>query len=187
MQTTLCAIAVFLTCHLQASVIPQYEIGSINENTITFTNTAIFHVLSRDFVTFQGWQPGDEVQITSMDVGLLTSAPVQRDDGKYVVAQPFFLNNLTRSEKQITISLEQSPTTPTQGTYAINAIDLEAQAIALSNASVWNYPLNNQRNVAGWEVGDVVMIGINGLGSSPAFDAILINTTKQSVIKAVQQ
>jgi|GEM_PF-1959277 len=181
MKAAFCIIIAFLTCCLQASVIPPYEIGGVNENMITFTNDAIFQVLSRDFVTSQPWQPGDEVKITSMEVGLVVSVV------QYTLSPVFLLDNLTRTEKRIAVSLQKSPTVPHQYTYTINAIDFEAQAIELSDASVWRYPMNNQRHVAVWRVGDVIMIGVNSLGSSTVYDAILINTDKQSVIKALQQ
>jgi hypothetical protein len=72
------------------------------------------------------------------------------------------------------------------GTFAIVSIDLNTRQITLSDSSVWLFAPDDLQKVSQWQATQLVMIGSE---TSPlsSYDAILLNTQRQNLARAIQQ
>jgi len=171
-----------------SSTIPQYQISSVQDGVVTFSNQAVIDVHFQDVILLKGWNSGDMVEVVSINIptfGLLRAKIV---GGQITVDPIFALRNLTRNSEQVAVWLQQAPVVPSPVTYTVTAMDLLNQIITLDDSTTWIYGTEDGIKIGTWEIGDVIMIGENGPTLFPAiYDSVLFNASRQSIIKTIQQ
>jgi len=178
----LCAIQ-----RLSASAIPEYEVSSIEANVVTFSNAATFFVDFKDFIALQRWQTRDSVDIIFSNRILFAPHKVAMIEGRRVICPTFLLRNTSQNNEYVVAFLEQPPTVPNPDTFSIVSIDRDHRTIILDNSTTWFYAEEAQFDVRMWKIGQIILIGLNGVFPPSPFDAVLFNTTEQRMIRAVQQ
>ncbi|MBX7066142.1 MAG: hypothetical protein K1X28_02815 [Parachlamydiales bacterium] len=66
----------------------------------------------------------------------------------------------------------------------IAAVDVISGQVTLSDGSVWDTLKTHIRILYSWEPGDLILIGKNGSVERSVFDAVLINSTRQNLVKS---
>ncbi|MBY0529875.1 MAG: hypothetical protein K2P51_06750 [Rhabdochlamydiaceae bacterium] len=177
-----------LTAQLSAAPITQYQISSISDNLITLSNGTVLNVSPINMLTLQGWHTSDFVELMSLNVGLAIAPPIQTGSNVTVLPPVFILSNASQNNEQIAVWMHTVPGFSNSDTPVITDIDLTNRLIQLSDATVWSYPPKDQAAVAFWNLGDLIMLGANGLyTNTPTYGAILFNTRLQSIVNALEQ
>lgn len=188
MKKYICLFALLIARSISASAIPEYEIGSIDGPILTFTNEAVLQVLHKDHKVVRDWHVGDKIKLVAGDEGLFFFVSSRIVDGHFVLNSGFKLRNEDEDEEHAAVWLWTAPTTPNPGTFLITNIDLDDHRIVLSNMTAWEYHKDERAKVEAFQIGDIVMIGINSSFLHAAeFDAVLINADRQFIIEAIQQ
>jgi hypothetical protein len=188
MKRVISLCILLLTGHLFATPIPQYQISSINSDVIALSNGTVLNVSPLSMQILQGWDTSDFVELVSINVGLAIAPPIRTESNIFVLPPVFYLSNSSQNNEQIAVWMHTIPSFSNADTPMISDIDLTNRLIQLSDATVWSYPPKDQAAVEFWNLGDLVMLGANGLHSNtPSYSAILFNTRLQSIINALEQ
>ena len=175
----------FLMSWLSASTISHYQISAINANAITLDNDAIIETYFKEFITLQHWSVGDVVEIVLANEVTQHSHPVKIIDEHLVICPVFLLRNLTKNNEPIDVVLRHPPPNPNSETFSVVSIDLTNRVVTLNNGTSWAYSPNDQFDAEFWKVGDLIMIGALEVFPPSHYDAILLNTSKQRLIRAI--
>jgi hypothetical protein len=126
------------------------------------------------------------VEIVLTNGGIWRSDSVKIIDEHLVICPIFLLRNLTKNNEQIAATLSEPPLTPSSETFSVVAVDLTNQIVTLSNATSWAYHPNDQFDAEFWKIDDLVMIGVHDVFPPSHNDTILLNTSKQRLLRAKQ-
>ncbi len=173
-------VFVLFSENIPASVIPQYQLSSIDHSTITFTNQAEFLVGTFNWWRLSEWDSGDQLKIVSHFFPVFPPA-FEKPGAITMIFPTFCIKNLTKGS-QVEAHLI---TLPQVGSLRIVSVDAQAGQVVLSDSSVWNIFPEDKRFLFFWDVNDFILIGQNTDPRSPSYDAILFNASKQNFAEAV--
>lgn len=162
---------------LFSSSIPTYTLSGRQNQEITLSNGAVFEAHFCSDIKIDDWTPNDELMIFYTEQVVVDLRNIPYFHSQKPVIQ---FRNLTQDSRISSTMI--SP--PNFGGLNIAAVDLISGQVALSDGSVWDTLKTHIRMLSSWETGDLILIGKNGSAERTVFDAVLINSTKQNLIKS---
>lgn len=166
----------FAASSLFSSNIPTYILSGRQNQEITLSNGAVFEAHFCSDIKMDDWDPNDELMIFYTEQFVVDLRNLQYFHLQKPIIQ---FQNITHDGRISSTMIAP----PNFGGLNIAAVDLISGRVTLSDNSVWDTLKTHNRILSEWEAGDLILIGKNGSIERAVFDAVLINSTKQTLIK----
>lgn len=171
-------ISIFAAISLYSYNPPTIQIAFIEKNTFAFSNSSVFRIDSNYALKFIHWQVGDSIQI-SIPHDFFLREKFEFFYGQIRAVSPILMKNLTRNTDVVAFQIYPG-LIQTGATRKI--IGIFPTLMTLDDLSQWGISNYSQISTSGWEINDLIIMGIDTLTKAP----IALNISQGSTAYVTQ-